>query len=285
MSGIIQEAGTPGVGTSKHPLTPPSDFTRKDSAMAKSRPIPELTPKEIERFWASVEVPDQPSCCWRWVKAKDDRGYGSVSVTRNGKQKFYRAHRVAYTLLIGPIPDGLPLDHLCKTLPCINPDHLEPVEPRINTIRGASPSSRNRIKTHCVNGHEFTPGNTYRTSRGGRHCLTCMRNNDRKRKARIRAERGPLFRVLRPEADGPWTVLGTVAHRIYELRVRNALTLHDMSREIERVTGRKVDVPYLSCLERGIAANPSDAILSRIAGAFGLVNFWSDQTTDETEAA
>jgi hypothetical protein len=84
-----------------------------------------------------------------------------------------RAHRVAFEWLVGPVPKGLVLDHLCRNRGCVNPSHLEPVTQQVNTLRGAGPAARNANKAHCKWGHEFTPENTGVDKRGKRWCKTC----------------------------------------------------------------------------------------------------------------
>lgn len=69
--------------------------------------------------------------CWEWPKAKDSGGYGVVKFN----DKFRKAHRLSYELLVGPIPEGLQIDHLCRNRGCVNPDHLEPVTARVNVQR------------------------------------------------------------------------------------------------------------------------------------------------------
>ena len=116
------------------------------------------------------------------------RGYGNLRI--NGKT--LKVHRYAWMLLRGPIPNDYPLDHLCRIKNCVNPDHLEPVPQRVNVVRGIGPTAINARKTHCVNGHEFTPENTYRRSDGDRECQTCRADLWRKQRARRRARRAAL---------------------------------------------------------------------------------------------
>lgn len=111
----------------------------------------------------------QPDGCWRWTGAKNERGYGRVTIAKVAAY----AHRAAYTEAVGPIPDGLHLDHLCRNPSCINPDHLEPVTPLENTRRGVGHGS----ETHCPQGHPYAGENLYvHTDKRGyrrRTCRTC----------------------------------------------------------------------------------------------------------------
>lgn len=109
--------------------------------------------------------------CWIWQGCLDNHGYGQTS-----RKGYYLIHRWTYEHYVGPIPDSLQLDHLCRVPACCNPDHLEPVTSRENTLRGTAPSAANARKTHCHNGHEFTPENTYIETYGARRCLACKRN-------------------------------------------------------------------------------------------------------------
>ena len=115
------------------------------------------------------KIRDTPEGCWEWTGAIQSRGYGSVG--HAGKTTL--THRLAYELLVGPIPAGLHLDHLCRNRPCCNPVHLEPVEQRTNTLRGVGFAATNAVKTHCKRGHEYTELNTYTDKRGSRSCRTC----------------------------------------------------------------------------------------------------------------
>ena len=127
------------------------------------------------------------SGCWLWTSSRRTNGYGEMAAW--GKNRL--AHRVMYELLIGPIPDGLVLDHLCRTPACVNPDHLEAVTERENILRGSGAAAANARKTHCIHGHEFTEENTKRfrmpNGRLGRACRTCIRADDRARRARLKA--------------------------------------------------------------------------------------------------
>ena len=130
---------------------------------------PERVPME-ERFWQRVDVTLE---CWWWRGQVNDSGYGRIN-EGGRKGRDLRAHRVAYELLVGPIPVGLDLDHLCRNRACVNPDHLEPVTRRENLMRGQTiPADRAR-RTECLRGHAFNEANTYRTAGGQRQCRACM---------------------------------------------------------------------------------------------------------------
>lgn len=125
-----------------------------------------------ERFWSFV---DAEGDCWDWIGSLHPKGYGTFAA--KGK-KAWRAHRYAYTNLVGPIPKGMTLDHLCRRRHCVNPDHLEVVTAEENNLRGGSSSAINARKTHCKRNHEFTPENTYTQYNKGkpdRLCKKCTR--------------------------------------------------------------------------------------------------------------
>lgn len=134
--------------------------------------------RSTERFWVKVDRRRDDEC-WEWQGALED-GYGVLR--RNGLAP--RAHRFAYELLVGPIPDGLTLDHLCENTRCVNPAHLEPVMNGVNNLRGNSPWALNAKKTHCVNGHPLSGENLRLVSGGARACKTCVRENTRRWRAR-----------------------------------------------------------------------------------------------------
>lgn len=119
----------------------------------------------------------QDTGCWEFRGYKDACGYGRMMA--DGKS--HPAHRVAYEIMVGPIPEGLELDHLCRNPACCNPSHLDPVTHRTNLMRGNGACARNARKTHCPKGHEYTPENTRTPPSGGRWCLACERERSKRR--------------------------------------------------------------------------------------------------------
>ena len=130
-------------------------------------------------FWSYV---NQAGDCWLWLGPKNEHGYGKFQ----GGQ----AHRYSYELLVGPIPAGLKIDHLCHTASCrlgdecphracVNPEHLEPKTQRENLLRGAGFAATKAAQTHCIHDHEFTEANTYWKPSAGRRpsrqCRACIR--------------------------------------------------------------------------------------------------------------
>lgn len=129
--------------------------------------------------------------CWIWAGQTDGQGYGSVSIyVGNGRSTTQRAHRLMYENLVGPIPKGLVIDHLCRNHTCVNPKHLEPVTSGENVLRGISSPAMNARKTHCLRGHPFDKKNTRITPVGGRKCRKCHYLHYRKSYLKVRGRLG-----------------------------------------------------------------------------------------------
>ena len=136
-------------------------------------------PRLPSRFWENVT--QDASGCWSWNGLIDRYGYGRF---RRENLPPATAYRTAYVALVGSVPVGLQLDHLCRNRTCVNPSHLEPVTQAENARRSAAAT-----KTHCVNGHEFTEANTYTRlsgSGGQRDCRACIRERVRRYQAKRR---------------------------------------------------------------------------------------------------
>ncbi len=133
-----------------------------------------------ERFERYVERTDT---CWIWTGGRDRLGYGYFAVST---QRRDMAHRVAYELFVGPIPEGLVLDHFCCNPSCVNPEHLEAVTQGTNVIRSPiSASGRNVRKIACPKGHAYDK----LTRDGLRRCSVCDRESERRRNERRKAIR------------------------------------------------------------------------------------------------
>lgn len=128
---------------------------------------------QVPRSWHS-RVSVASGNCWLWQGGASRGGYGKLNGTH--------AHREFYERLIGPVPAGLELDHLCSVILCVNPDHLEPVTHDENMRR------RYASYNSCVNGHAYTSKNTYVRPNGRRDCRACIRERVRRYAARQRGE-------------------------------------------------------------------------------------------------
>lgn len=127
-------------------------------------------PKPVmERLMARVTVSEDG--CWEYGKgANRPAGYFQISIGQvDGKCALRYAHRVAYEHLVGPVPDGLQLDHLCRNRRCVNPDHLEPVTAQENTRRSKA------LIQQCAQGHAYDDENTAIAPSGQRYCRACKR--------------------------------------------------------------------------------------------------------------
>lgn len=138
----------------------------------------------------SIEVPCQTEelmpYCWVW-QGYTCQGYGRITAKRpDGTRHTMLNHRAAYQILIGPIPDGVEMDHLCRVRACWNPWHLDPVTRTVNILRGLGPQTARmaqHVKTQCPQGHPYDEANTAR--RGSRrHCRACDRDRARRNRER-----------------------------------------------------------------------------------------------------
>ena len=122
----------------------------------------------LDRFWDKVDV-DQKTNCWNFTSMLRN-GYGRFKVN----YKTVSAHRFLYEIHNGKIPKGLTLDHLCRNLSCVNPDHLEAITQKENVLRGTAPSALAVRNNKCIRGHELTGTNLYiNKSNGERMCKEC----------------------------------------------------------------------------------------------------------------
>lgn len=135
-------------------------------------------PPEV-RFWRRVDK-TAPGGCWLYTGSTATNGYG-LFWTAEGT---VLAHRFAYEGQVGPIPEGLTIDHLCRVRKCVNAAHLEPVTQRTNNLRSSSPVAQNAAKTHCKRDHPFDEANTYRHAKG-RSCRKCRLDSERANAAEI----------------------------------------------------------------------------------------------------
>lgn len=131
------------------------------------------TVDHLARFFKKV---NSRGVCWEWEGQLTPDNYGRFTARRTTAM----AHRWIWEELVGPIPEGYQIDHLCQHTKCVNPDHLEPVTPEENYRRKKScgPKIFKQRRTHCKNGHELAPDNLY-WAKTGRRCKTCSQRSNR----------------------------------------------------------------------------------------------------------
>jgi hypothetical protein len=127
----------------------------------------------VDRFWDKVDRKGDDEC-WEWKACKSE-GYGRLGLKYRSGMVF--AHRLAYMLFKGDIPEGMQIDHLCRNRACCNPNHLEIVTSKENTLRGIGITATNARKIHCPNGHEYD----ITSQHGYRRCSICKKEYDYKR--------------------------------------------------------------------------------------------------------
>ncbi len=124
-----------------------------------------------ERFWSKIT---KTATCWLWLGTGTPKGYGQFAP--HGRHVY--AHRFAYELLVGPIPPGLTVDHLCRTRRCVNPAHMDLVPRGVNALRGNGPAAVNARKEKCPCGRDYD-----RNYDGHRRCSQC--DAERHRRTRL----------------------------------------------------------------------------------------------------
>jgi hypothetical protein len=148
------------------------------------RPIPELTEQDAIKFWHRVI---KTRDCWIWTGIKTKLGYGHFYISKN--KGVFLAHRIAFYLFGNILNTDKVLDHICRNHSCVNPAHLRQITQGENVldIRSQSIQAKNKRKTHCPQGHEYTPENTYMSKKGQRHCRACWPEKNRLYKERRRS--------------------------------------------------------------------------------------------------
>lgn len=134
-----------------------------------------ITAAQRWRVWERTQITDG---CWLWTGQRTDEGYGLIWADGTTQM----AHRVMHQLLLGPIPDGYEVDHLCFVTACVRPSHLEAVTPAENQRRKVA------HRTHCHRGHPFSGTNVRARTDGGRRCLTCRDDANRRSYLRRKAQ-------------------------------------------------------------------------------------------------
>lgn len=155
-----------------------------------------MTSTALEYIQSRIQLAENG--CWLWTRSLDHNGYGRARRARGTPDM--QAHRFAYLTLVGSIPEGMTIDHLCHTRDtscsaggscphrrCVNPEHLEPVTQRENVARGRHPIAKVIGSGRCINGHELTEANTYTRPNGSKVCRTCQRKAKFRYHARLRS--------------------------------------------------------------------------------------------------
>jgi hypothetical protein len=122
----------------------------------------------FDKFFAKIK---HSSGCWLWAGYINKKGYGQLGF----EGKICRAHRVSYEFFVGPLIQGLVIDHLCNNPSCVNPFHLNQTTNKENVARGTSPTAQNKRKKVCLKGHPLIEENVYKEG-DGRKCITCRKN-------------------------------------------------------------------------------------------------------------
>lgn len=164
-------------------------------------PLPGTTAK---RLFSKIDFGESADSCWVFTGCIQKGGYGRIG-TVNGSVE--SAHRASYEVFKGPIPDGLHIDHLCRNRACCNPQHMEAVTQRENTLRGVGATALNSMKSLCKNGHPLPIAG----ADGQRKCLVCKKeyarayNSDPIRiEARKAYRRQPHIKAMEAAENSAW---------------------------------------------------------------------------------
>lgn len=129
-------------------------------------------PVDVRQRFDAKWTPEPNTGCWLWTACVVHSGYGNFDREE--------AHRVAWRLYRGPIPEGMYIDHMCRVRSCVNPDHLRVVTPKQNSLENSESFAAKYAKqTECVRGHPFS-GDNLRVDAGGRRCKQCDRDDHRR---------------------------------------------------------------------------------------------------------
>lgn len=141
--------------------------------MAKQTRNPRVP--HVARFIGRIEFSDE---CWEWAGYREPQGYGRFGADN----KWHWAHRYAYALWVGPLVEGLTIDHLCRNRACVRPEHLEQVTNTVNVLRGVGLTAANARRDACAAGHEYAPGTfKFKTqNKQERVCLICVKERNRR---------------------------------------------------------------------------------------------------------
>lgn len=137
-----------------------------------------------------LQVDTESGECWEWKGGRVQKN-GRGKFLLNGKDMY--VHRASYLLFVGELEFGKHVHHLCDNRKCVRPDHLQALSntdhQKVESVDGGV-AQRQRDKTHCPRGHEYTEENTYHSAKG-RHCRTCKRERFYEETGRVRPEGPP----------------------------------------------------------------------------------------------
>lgn len=159
-------------GSGSHCITDIVGLTHENTHVDRFIRLHGYSERDVRRFVAKIE---QVGECWIWRGKLNGNGYGAASFGGDN----WLAHRLAYELFVGPIPDGLTIDHLCRVRACVRaPLHLEPVTLKENILRSDGACALKARQAHCKNGHPLS-GDNLRPNRRSRDCVLCHREYNR----------------------------------------------------------------------------------------------------------